>query len=179
MLTFCRNIHRICKIDSKIDSGVCILEQCSADLNVKFDVDFIVCGDMNARTKNYVPHLNDPARQIFNYDNMYPPLRVNIRGRRNNSCGEMLLELYTTFILQILNCVCKADSKGHFTFESEAGCSLVDCFMVSSCLFNYFTEVMEMKVSEKIDSTYMPLELNIKKSLTVKLLIKKAKTVTI
>ena len=90
----------------------------------------------------------------------------------------MLFELCTTFSLQIQNGVCKADSKGLFTFVSEAGCIVADYFLVSSCLFNDFIEAMEMKVSEKIDSTHMPLELSMK-SLTVKLLIKKAKTVTI
>ena len=122
---------------SKTDSRVCILEQCLADLNVRLDFDFLVCGDMNDRTKIYVPDLNDPESQIFNHDNMYAPLRVTEDGE-TNSYGKMLLELCTTFSLQIQNGVCKADSKGLFTFVSEAGCIVADYLLVSSCLFNNF-----------------------------------------
>ena len=55
---------------SKIDSGVCTLEHCLADLNVKFDVDFIVCGDMNARTKNYPVNMVQPAQKRIRTDHL-------------------------------------------------------------------------------------------------------------
>ena len=94
---------------------------------------------------------------------MYAPLRVSEDGG-TNTYGKMLFELCTTFSLQILNGACKAESKGQFTFVSEVGCSAVDYFLVSSCLFYDFIEVMKIKFSEKIEMTCMPLELSIKKS---------------
>ena len=66
----------------------------------------------------------------------------------------MFLELCTEFDLFILNGADEGDEKGHYTFVSATGSSVIDYFTLSRCILHL---PQKMCVEDRIDSQHMPI----------------------
>ena len=62
--------------------------------------------------------------------------------------------------LDILTGVCNGDLQGHYTFISISGNSMNDYFMVSEDHFVLIQHDCQLRVTERIESDHLPLELH-------------------
>ena len=77
-----------------------------------------------------------------------------------NQYGKMLLNLCIAFGLNIMNGVCNGDLQGRYTFISESGNNVNgDYFIVSESLFTLFQHDCQLRVSRRIESDHLTLEL--------------------
>ena len=128
-----------------VDHGFLILDEFFLFLlNNYSNFDIILCGDLNARTKNLQPITNCESVTRFidpNVDNilcskeMHESLNRKSKDSVFNTYGKYLYELCYNFDLVILNGYCKGDNDGNFTFMSPSGQSVIDYFIVSTDLF--------------------------------------------
>lgn len=122
--------------DTEIENGISIVEQCILDLMEQCgDVDFMVCGDLNARTGSRSPEMNNLPDDLVDWDNASTtPLLRNSKDIVVNSFGKYLLSVCEQFDFSILNGDIDGDEDGNFTCITHNGCSVVDYFLVSrSC----------------------------------------------
>jgi len=68
----------------------------------------------------------------------------------------------TTLDLCILNGVCYGDQEGRFTYISDFGSSVIDYFLMSRDLFACLYDQCNLSVTDRIESSHMPVVLNIK-----------------
>ena len=124
------------------------------------DCHILLCGDFNARvgTGNQPPDIRKE-----NFDNFCPDDQSVPADSRStcdtcvNRFGKLLLDFCYVFDLYILNGRMAGDKDGMFTYISEQGSSLIDYFISSPGLFQYFSH---FRVGNRIESKHMPLNLN-------------------
>ena len=142
-------------------NGITVLDDCISELYRKYgDMNVIICGDLNARTGSF---------GIENGDDLYD-LRCNVIGQNRQSCdctinefGYSLLSLCLSRELTMLNGCTVGDLEGKYTNVSAVGCSVVDYFIISE---DALPICKEMKVKDNILSSHMPLELELRCSLS-------------
>ena len=76
-----------------------------------------------------------------------------------NQIGKILIDFCTTFHCSLLNGNHTGDENGQFTFVSNQGNSVIDYFIVSVDLISKLN--MNFVVGDRVESSHMPLQLNI------------------
>ena len=127
--------------DTDIYNGVSMLEDALLEIqNVCSNDNFIVFGDMNARTgecnnggsSNSLSDIwdmqNKDACNEINADHFSK--RVS-KDKTINSFGKYLLDVCINFDLVILNGLVKNNFCGDFTYVTKMGCSTIDLFLTS------------------------------------------------
>ena len=151
-----------------VDHGFLILDEFFLFLlNNYSNFDIILCGDLNARTKNLQPITNcesvtrfiDPnADNILYSKEMHESLNRKSKDSVYNTYGKYLYEFCYNFDLVILNGYCKGDNDGNFTFMSPSGQSVIDYFIVSTAFLNLD---IDMKILYDITSWHFPITFKI------------------
>ena len=142
-----------------VDDGISLLEESLADEMLSLDdVYILLCGDLNSRTANEFP-ISQSGNDVFTRPVEETPTRCS-EDTVLNSFGKKLLNMCTTFGVNILNGVCNGDLQGRYTFISNSGNSVNDYFMVSEDLFSLIQHDCRLCVIERIESDHMPLELH-------------------
>ena len=142
-----------------IDDGISLLEESLADVMLSLDdVYILLCGDLNSRTANEFP-ISQSGNDVFTRPVEETPTRCS-EDTVLNSFGEKLLNICTTFGLNILNGVCNGDLQDRYTFISNSGNSVNDYFMVSEDLFALIQHDCRLCIMERIESDHLPLELH-------------------
>ena len=67
----------------------------------------------------------------------------------------------TTFDLVILNGLCNGDLEGRYTYTGENGSSVDDYFIMSSDMFSYVCDSVNLYVADRSESDHFPVELRI------------------
>ena len=158
------------RIDQQHGSGVELLEKCIADLYEKYDdMNLFICGDLNARTgtNNFSPGINNLSDILFDKESFSYARKS--QDTKSNTFGDQLIEFCNIFDCLILNGLEENNFDDSCTYISERGCSLVDYFIMSCCMFNN-TLVQSLKVLDFVDSDHLPVEiiLNVGKNSTNK-----------
>ena len=100
------------------------------------------------------------------FDSLQASHAVNVnRNSQDNvldNSGKLLLNLYTTFDLCILNGLCEGDLQGCYTSISETGCSVNDYFIVSRDLYALIHSTCELCVIGRTESDHMPLTFRVR-----------------
>lgn len=154
---------------SEFDNGISMLEQCLLSITEKNEyVNFIVCGDLNARTASNVPSYYDLEQSGCDaFVDMCDNNVVNDCSVLSQRCsqddqvnlyGQWLLSLCSCFDLHILNGSCEGDKEGRFTYISSHGNSVIDYYLFSRSLYLVLNE---MCVLDRIDSKHMPISCSI------------------
>lgn len=148
-------------------NGICQLEQCIADLLEDNNAPVILCGDLNARTKNAQP-LNDTISTDYTQyqNNDIQPDETHYSFPRksddstSNTFGNSLCELCGSFDLVIINGTEIDMSKGNFTYISNTGNSVVDYFILSQDLLSANLEY-NLDIKDSIQTSHQPVVLTI------------------
>ena len=141
------------------DDGTSLLEESLADVTLSLDdVYLLLCGDLNSRTANKFP-ISQSENDVFACAVEETPVRCS-EDSLLNSYGKKVLNMCTTFGLNILNGVCNGNQQGCYTFISNCRNSVNDYFMVSKDLFALIQHDCWFCVMERIESDHMPLELH-------------------
>ena len=142
------------------NDGISVLENCLVD-NVLIDNDVFVLlsGDLNART-------SDISQPITLENEFFDHLHTDEICRKSqdsvfNNFGKTLLHMCTSLNLSILNGVCHGDPEGHYTYICDAGCSVVDYFLMSNTLFALLFDKIEMKIGDSLYCKHMPISLSV------------------
>jgi hypothetical protein len=127
------------------------------------NTEFLLMGDLNCRigvAQVYLPNSWDGLEYVNKEFNPY-----GRRTSKDNICngeGRKLIEFCERNTFDILNWKYGADSKGEFTFISQAGKSVIDYAMVTEGLIG---RLAEFKVGNEIISSHMPLLIEIEKKI--------------
>lgn len=150
------------------DNGIHMLDEFIFSLQVsRHGCEYIICGDLNARTSNVQPMVETEVASRYLSDTGSPPYahdRVGTTNERQsedtevNGYGRKLIEMCASFDFVILNGMCKGDPKGAFTFIAPQGNSVVDYFIVSDTILN---NNINMNVDNRIESWHMPIMLSL------------------
>ena len=149
--------------ETEIDNGLLLLEQCICDVVEEYgELPMMIFGDLNARTgNNNAKQLSLPdfgtgisrSEELAEEDISF--YRVS-KDAVVNSFGRSLLSLCESFELIILNGLLPGDEHGEYTYIGHNGSSIIDYFIVSSCIFPLASR---LHVVAKVDSKHMPVEL--------------------
>ena len=147
--------------ETEITNGITMLEDCMVDIIRQVgDLPFILCGDFNART-GCVNVVNGSCESdVFDVDMCTPDERDETRISKDgymNAFGKYLLHVCNDFGLSIVNGLNDMFS-GDFTYISSTGCSVVDYFIVSSCLLQ---NCISLSVMHEVESKHMPIILSL------------------
>ena len=151
-------------VNTEINNGVSILEQCVMDLTEELgDIPIILTGDLNSRTGSNNSEefdINDiPLHFLENGCDRGSEASRNKHSSKDsivNEFGKYLLNVCTVFDLTILNGQDNHPDSANFTYVSSTGCSVVDYFIVSKKLLELSPC---MSVGQRVDSKHMPIEL--------------------
>ena len=69
-----------------------------------------------------------------------------------NGYGKLLLNICTTFGLNILNGACNGDREGCYTYISQSGSSVNDYFILSNDLLLFLDSFCKLVVKDRFDS---------------------------
>ena len=124
------------------------------------DVDLILAGDLNARTKlfqDFIP--NDNLNFVFGEGNMYPEDNFDIPrnskdSKTHNSFGISLIEMCCSLDIHMFNGRLGRDTQGEFTCFTNNGASTVDYMIGSSSIFKY---VDDFGISDISFSVHCPV----------------------
>ena len=144
-----------------VENGISLFENYLTDCLVQCgDVYILICGDLNSRTSN-VSHQSKDINDFIQFQYLSHPVIVNRCSEDLvlNKYGKLLLNVCTVFDLSILNGMCYGDHHGCYTFVSDAGCSVNDYFIMSSDLYAFLSGSCELRVSARMESDHMPVEL--------------------
>ena len=109
----------------------------------------VCCGDFNARTANIQinNHPTDLSTGPRNSVPLFQYSRSSCDGTINDF-GERLLDFCACFDLLILNGCKQGDEKGHFTYVSTHGCSVIDYSLVSD---SFVDRVAKFAVCDRVE----------------------------
>ena len=138
------------------------------------DSEFLISGDFNARIDQCQPYeelvIADKYIENINtlsfFDKNYrDDLSRKSEDKTINNFGKSFIEFLASYKFIVLNGLIKGDKNGCFTYISQMGNSVIDYFVVSESLFNY---CVEMTVHSRVESTHMPIHVNIEIPTTIK-----------
>ena len=118
----------------------------------------MVAGDLNAHIGDWSLSADVTSNDVLRCD-------VDEEGNRQsqdkitNQFGKILIDFCTTFHCTPLNGNHTGDENGQFTFVSNQGNSVIDYFIVSVDLISKLN--MNFVVRDHVESSHMPLQLNI------------------
>lgn len=148
--------------ETEISNGVSLLEQCLIDIFQEIgDCPLLIFGDLNARTGG----LN--AKELSDFDgdvNVDDDTHSNdmfcrvSKDNCINEFGRYLLNVCEHFGLVILNGHLPGDEQGEYTYIAHNGSSTIDYFIISRSIISVCSE---LKISSKIESKHMPVELKL------------------
>ena len=139
--------------DSDSNCHIAALDSCLLDITERFpEAHIVFCGDFNAsiQINNHPTDLSTGPRNsvlLFQYS------RSSCDGTINDS-GERLLYCCACFDLLILNGCKQGDEKGHFTYVSTHGCSVIYYCLVSDIFVDI---VAKFAVCDRVESQHMPI----------------------
>jgi len=140
----------------EVNNGIEYVETCMLELGLEYgDVDWLLCGDFNARTANLNPSCN------FDVNNMNDDVFVESRYSQDgvvNVFGRSLLQLAVAYGLTLLNGYDGCERSGCYTYVSIHGSSTIDYFVMSDCLLRCSPDV---KIILSEVSPHMPIEMRI------------------
>ena len=152
----------------KLLSGIENFDLNYSDINnIKGDVHWIICGDLNSRTGQLEDTLlNDNVHEyIDGFDNcdmlveeQQIPYRKS-RDKETNTFGRQLVQFCKINHLIIINGRTKSDSMGSYTCIANNGRSVVDYFIVGRSMYEY---VLDMNVTPRPESDHFPIILKLK-----------------
>ena len=135
---------------------IAALDSCLLDITERFpEVHIVCCGDFNARTANIQinNHPTDLSTSPRNSVPLFQYSKSSCDGTINDF-GERLLDFCACFDLLILNGCKQGDEKGHFTYVSTHGCSVIDYCLVSD---SFVDRVAKFAVCDRVESQHMPI----------------------
>ena len=142
-------------------NGMWVLEEEIALLRNKFpNFEFVVSGDMNARTKDEPDYILDDNVRHLPLEQFYTPsffqtprLSKDLHGDINMHGQHLLLQICKEQDSHILNGRTEGDVCGELTCFTHSGSSIVDYTLASSSLFQLFTRFEILPVD---DYTHLP-----------------------
>ena len=150
------------------DNGIHMLDEFIFTIQVsRPGCEYILCGDLNARTSNVQPMVESEVASKYLRDTGYPSCSHDRVGTTNdrqsedtivNGYGRKLIEMCASYDFVILNGMCKGDPTGAFTFIAPQGNSVVDYFIVSDTILN---DNINISVENRIESWHMPIVLSL------------------
>jgi hypothetical protein len=122
----------------------------------------IIVGDLNARTGTEPDFILDDNAEFLPGGNFYSPsdfmtLR-NSEDKETNIYGESLLEMCKSLDIHIANGRVNDDMKGHMTFISSRGASVIDYFILSAQVFPF---IKNLQVIPSDISSHLPVKLTL------------------
>ena len=144
-------------------NGISLMESCLVKFVTDYDVYVIITGDLNSRTSDISSESAMFKDDINTNDVSSGPTNVgrDSQDKNLNRFGKLLLNMCTAFDLKILNGSCHGDLEGCYTFVCKSGCSVVDYFIMSSELANYFAGSIKLNVLQSDITKHLPVSLEI------------------
>ena len=144
------------------DNGLALLEEILVDnLLSNDDMYALICGDLNSRTANKVPDIDDMVHSFTAQRDTHDCINRQSQDMEMNSYGKLLLNICATVGLHILNGLCYGDLAGRFTYVADSGNSVNDYFLVSDNFFPVVNTGSKLLVTERMESDHMPVEFHI------------------
>ena len=157
---------------TEIVNGISVIEEVLLELQCKYEnVDFILCGDLNARIGNQNGNSSyDSLSDVFNvtdrnFANNNPAYHVNRRNSKDNcinAFGKYFLNVCDNFGLSVVNGLTDRNFCSDFTYICQSGASVIDLFVVSDSLLS---SCLEFKIDHFIESKHSAVLLSIQSSL--------------
>ena len=132
------------------------LEDFLSELEEKGAQKVVLMGDLNSRTGT--------ERDFIVWDKREDLESYEIKSRNNKDevvsvSGKALLDVCKLRGLRIMNGRTQADPAGDYTYMGAQGQSTIDYVLVSE---EYFNEIEDVRVGNRIESNHMPLEITLK-----------------
>ena len=145
-------------------NGIHIFEQSFHKLYNKYNnSEFVLSGDFNARINQCQPYQeiaiadkyieNINALSFFD-ENTCENISRKSEDKTLNTFGKAFIEFLASYKFIILNGCVEGDKNGCFTYISQMGNSVIDYFIVSEELLNYY---VNMTVHTRVESPHMPI----------------------
>ena len=146
-------------LSTDFDTGIDLFEEVLFDNLLCGDGMYaLICGDLNSRTANKAPDVDDTVYSFTTQHNTHKYVRRHSQDTHMNSYGKLLLSVCSGVGLYILNGICHGDQDGRFTYVADGGSSVIDYFLVSDSFFPIVNASSKLFVTERIESDHMPVE---------------------
>ena len=161
--------------ESEVKNGISCIEDVLLDLNRKYgDLDYILCGDFNARTGgqnstcsgddllNIHMHNNDNDNDYLSSHGGTNNVFFNERKSKDkgvNNFGTYLINVCENFGLSVVNGLCKRNFNDDFTYICQSGASVIDLFLVSD---NLLEHCINFGIHHMIETKHSAVSLDIR-----------------